>query len=249
MIRASNAAWAAAPGDAIADRVGALDWPRIGAELDEMGAAITGPLLTPEECAALIAAYDADAGYRSRVVMARHGYGRGEYRYYAYPLPSIVTALRAAMYPRLAPIANRWEGMLERPPSYPADLADYLERCHGAGQSRPTPLILKYGAGDYNRLHQDLYGALVFPLQLAIVLSRPGMDFTGGEFVLTEQKPRSQSRAEVVPLQQGEGVIFAVNQRPVRGARGIHRVAMRHGVSRIRSGARYTLGVIFHDAA
>lgn len=233
----------------IARRIEALDWARIAAELDEHGCAATGQILTPAECAELAMGYDRDVSFRSRVVMARHGYGRGEYRYYAYPLPDPVAALRATLYPRLAIVANRWEKALGRDAIYPADLGTFLERCHGAGQSRPTPLILKYGVGDYNRLHQDLYGALAFPLQATFLLSRPGDDFSGGEFVLTEQRPRTQSRAEIVPLAQGEGVIFAVNQRPVRGSRGIYRVAMRHGVSRVRSGKRFTLGIIFHDAA
>ena len=232
----------------LAERVGALDWNRIEAELDERGSATTGPILTAAECAGLVGAYDDDAGFRSRVIMARHGFGRGEYRYFAYPLPAAVAALRAALYPPLASVANRWATALGTADDYPDDHARYLAGCHKAGQRRPTPLILKYGAGDYNRLHQDLYGDLVFPLQAAFLLSKPGTDFTGGEFVLTEQRPRMQSRAEVVPLSQGEAVIFAVNQRPVRGARGVYRVAMRHGVSRLRSGQRFTLGIIFHDA-
>jgi hypothetical protein len=232
-----------------ASRIASLDWTRIRAELEEFGCARTGPILTPPECGALIAGYDRDAAFRSRVVMARHGYGRGEYRYFAYPLPPIVASLRSALYPRLAPIANHWARLLGQEESYPADLALFVERCHGAGQSRPTPLILKYGPGDYNRLHQDLYGALAFPLQATFLLSRPGTDFDGGELVLTEHSPRQQSRAEIVPLTQGEGVLFAVNQRPVRGARGYRRVAMRHGVSRLRAGNRFTLGIIFHDAA
>ena len=233
----------------IASRIAALDWTRIRAELEEFGCARTGPVLTPAECAGLIGTYDHDAAFRSRVVMARHGYGRGEYRYFAYPLPQLVASLRSALYPRLVPIANDWMRKLDEETVYPADLALFLERCHGAGQSRPTPLILKYGPGDYNRLHQDLYGALAFPLQAAFLLSRPGADFEGGAFVLTEHSPRQQSRAEVVPLAQGEGIIFAVNQRPVRGARGWRRVAMRHGVSRLHAGGRFTLGIIFHDAA
>jgi hypothetical protein len=233
----------------IAARIAGLDWARIGAELEEFGCARTGPVLTPVECAYLTAFYDRDAAFRSRVVMARHGYGRGEYRYFAYPLPDPVAALRSALYPRLAPIANGWEAALGRDQAYPADLDAFLDRCHGAGQGRPTPLILKYGPGDYNRLHQDLYGALAFPLQAAFLLSRPEADFIGGELVLTEQSPRRQSRAEVVTLAQGEGAIFAVDARPVRGARGYRRVAMRHGVSRVRSGSRLALGIIFHDAA
>ena len=232
----------------LADRVGALDWAGIGADLDAQGCATTGAVLAPGECATLAAAYDADAPFRSRVVMARHGFGQGEYKYYAYPLPEPVAALRAALYPRLAEVANRWDAALGREAQFPPDHAAYLARCHEAGQARPTPLLLRYGPGDYNCLHQDLYGALHFPLQVAFLLDEPGRDFEGGEFVLTEQRPRMQSRAEVVPLRRGEGVVFAVNQRPVRGARGTYRVAMRHGVSRLRSGRRHTLGVIFHDA-
>jgi hypothetical protein len=232
----------------IAVRIAALDWGRIGKELDGFGAAVTGPLLTPPECRDLASAYGDDGAFRSRVVMARHGFGRGEYKYYAYPLPEPIGELRAALYPRLAPIANRWEETLGRPAAFPPEHRAFLERCHSAGQKRPTPLLLRYGEGDYNCLHQDLYGELAFPLQVAFLLSRPGEDFMGGEFVLTEQRPRMQSRAEVVSLRQGEGVIFAVNQRPMQGGRGAYRVAMRHGVSRLRSGERFTLGVIFHDA-
>ncbi len=228
--------------------VAALDWTRIGADLDAVGCAVTGPLIPPQICAALAGGYDEDAAFRSRVVMARHGFGRGEYRYYAYPLPGAVQALRTALYAPLAMVANRWAAALGRPDGFPDGHADYLARCHAAGQVRPTPLLLQYGPGDYNCLHQDLYGDLHFPLQIAILLSRPGAGFTGGEFVLTEQRPRMQSRAEVVALQQGEGVVFAVNQRPVQGARSTYRVTMRHGVSRLRSGQRHTLGIIFHDA-
>jgi hypothetical protein len=233
----------------IAARAAALDWAAIHAALDGAGAATTGPLLSPAECAALAAAYDDDAAFRSRVVMARHGYGRGEYRYFAYPLPDLVATLRTALYERLAPIANAWNAALGLPVRYPPDHAGFLARCHAAGQTRPTPLLLRYGTGDYNCLHQDLYGEHVFPLQVACLLAEPGTDFTGGEFVLTEQRPRMQSRAEVVALARGEGVIFAVHRRPVRGARGVTRVNLRHGVSRLRSGRRHTLGVIFHDAA
>jgi hypothetical protein len=218
-----------------------LDWERIAAELDEKGCATTPPILAAKQCRELIGAYDDEARFRSRVVMARHNFGRGEYKYFAYPLPKIVADLRAALYPHLAEIANRWEG------GFPDTLAAYIARCHRAGQTRPTPLMLKYGAGDYNCLHQDLYGEMVFPLQATILLSDP-REFDGGEFVMTEQRPRMQSRAEVVKLTQGAAVIFAVNRRPVQGARGTYRVAMRHGVSRIRSGARFTLGIIFHDA-
>jgi uncharacterized protein len=229
-------------------RADALDWARIGSELDQHGCAVTGPLLAPEACAGLIESYDDEARFRSRIVMARHGFGQGEYKYFAAPLPATVAALRAGFYPKLAEIANRWNERLGAAPRFPATLDDYLARCHKAGQKRPTPLLLKYGPGDYNCLHQDLYGEHVFPLQLAILLSDPARDFSGGEFVLTEQRPRRQSRVEVVPLRQGEGVIFPVHHRPVAGTRGTYRVTMRHGVSRLRSGHRMTLGIIFHDA-
>ncbi len=232
-----------------AGRLEALDWPALEAALDARGYAMTGSLLAPAECAALVAGYERDALFRSRVVMARHGFGSGEYKYYAYPLPPTVASLRAALYARLAPIANRWERALGGGGDYPPAHEAYLARCRAAGQSRPTPLLLSYVEGDYNCLHQDLNGALSFPLQATFLLSAPGADFDGGEFLLTEQRPRMQSRAEVVPLGQGEGVIFAVNQRPVQGVRGIYRVAMRHGVSRLRAGRRMTLGVIFHDAS
>jgi len=232
----------------IGERVARLDWAAMEADLDAFGCATTGPLLTAAECAGLASQYPVDRLFRSRVVMARHGFGRGEYRYYAYPLPDLVAGLRAAFYPRLAPLANRWEAALGRGGDYPAEHDRFLDRCHAAGQTRPTPLLLKYGAGDYNCLHQDLYGDLFFPLQVAFLLSVPGEDFTGGAFVLTEQRPRMQSRAEMVPLTQGEGVVFAVNQRPMAGTRGTYRVAMRHGVSRLQSGHRLTVGIIFHDA-
>jgi hypothetical protein len=205
-------------------------------------------LLAPEECAAIVAMYGEPAHFRSRIDMHRHAFGEGEYQYFAYPLPEIVAELRQATYPRLAPTANRWSEALGLGQPHPPDLEGYLELCHRSGQRRPTPLLLKYGPGDYNRLHQDLYGKLHFPLQMAILLSAPGRDFAGGEFVLTEQRPRTQSRVEVVPLAQGQAVIFAVNFRPTRGSRGYYRLAMRHGVSRVRSGSRYTLGIIFHDA-
>ena len=231
----------------IADRIDALDWERIGADLDTYGCA-TVPLSLSEECAALSSRYDDDDIYRSRVIMGRHGFGRGEYKYFAYPLPDIIASLRTALYPRLAEVANRWNEQLGLEQRFPAEHAAYLKRCHAAGQTKPTPLLLQYGAGDYNCLHQDVYGELVFPLQVAVLLSRPGEDFSGGEFVLTEQRPRMQSRAEVVPLRQGEGVIFPVHHRPVQGTRGVYRVIMRHGVSRLRDGQRHTLGVIFHDA-
>lgn len=230
------------------EQVSALDWPRIETDLNERGYATIGQILSAEQCRELAATYPDDTVFRSQVIMARHGFGRGEYKYFRYPLPEIIQALRTNLYPRLAKVANEWEQALGHEAAYPADHAAYLKKCHAAGQTRPTPLLLKYGAGDYNCLHQDLYGDLFFPLQVAFLLSEPGQGFSGGEFVLVEQRPRMQSRVEVVPLRQGEGVIFAVNQRPVRGSRGYYRVAMRHGVSRLRSGERYTLGVIFHDA-
>jgi hypothetical protein len=228
-------------------RLSGIDWQTVAAALDDRGHAATPPLLSPAECRALAALYDDEAAFRSRVVMARHGFGRGEYKYLRYPLPPAVEALRQAIYPRLAPIANHWCAALKEAGRFPASLDDYLAQCHGAGQLRPTPLILKYGAGDYNCLHQDLYGDHAFPLQLTVLLSDPGADFTGGEFALVEQRPRRQSKVEVVPLRQGEAVIFAVHHRPVEGTRGIYRVNQRHGVSRVRSGERYTLGIIFHD--
>jgi len=231
-----------------AARIAALDWEAIASSLDAYGCAVIGPLLDPKACAALAAHYDDDGRFRSRIVMGRHGFGRGEYKYFAYPLPDEVAALRTALYPRLAAIANHWNQAMGVELRYPAAHADYLARCHAAGQTKPTPLLLRYGAGDYNCLHQDLYGEHVFPLQATLLLSRPGADFAGGEFVLTEQRPRMQSRAEVVPLAQGQVVIFPVHHRPVQGTRGTYRVNMRHGVSRLRSGQRHTLGIIFHDA-
>jgi uncharacterized protein len=238
----------AAAARSLANKIAALDWERMAADLDAHGCATTGPLLTSEQCIALAETYGADGLFRSRVIMTRHGFGRGEYKYFAYPLPELVAALRGALYPPLADIANRWNEAMGIGVRYPGDHASYLARCHRAGQSKPTPLLLRYGAGDYNCLHQDLYGEHVFPLQTTFLLSRPGEDFTGGEFVLTEQRPRMQSRAEIVPLVQGEAVVFPVHHRPVRGTRGTYRVNMRHGVSRLRSGHRHTLGVIFHDA-
>jgi hypothetical protein len=229
-------------------RSAALNWSALAADLDAHGCATTGQLLTGDECAALAGAYEADALFRSRIVMARHGFGRGEYKYFAYPLPDIVSELRSMLYPPLAAIANDWNARMGIAVRYPDEHDAFLERCREARQGKPTPLLLQYGPGDYNCLHQDLYGEHVFPLQVAFLLSQPGADFTGGEFVLTEQRPRMQSRAEVVPLVQGEGVIFPVHHRPVQGTRGIYRVNMRHGVSRIRSGRRHTLGIIFHDA-
>jgi hypothetical protein len=217
--------------------------------LDERGSALLPGLLRPAECSSLANLYDQGELFRSHVVMARHGFGKGEYRYFAYPLPPLVAELRASLYARLAPIANRWHERMGIETRFPPTHAEFLERCHAAGQTRPTPLLLRYREGDYNCLHQDLYGAHVFPLQVAILLSRPADDFTGGEFVLTEQRPRMQSRVEVLPLEQGDAVVFAVNTRPQKGTRGDYRVAMRHGVSRLRSGERHTLGIIFHDAA
>jgi len=224
------------------------DWGAVQADLDEQGWALLPGLLGAGDCDAMKACYGPGPAFRSHVVMARHGFGQGEYRYFAYPLPPLVETLRTALYPHLAPIANRWHERMGIGVSFPQDHAAFLDRCHASGQTRPTPLLLRYGAGDYNCLHQDLYGEHVFPLQVAILLSEPGKDFSGGEFVLTEQRPRMQSRAEVVPLGKGDAVVFAVNQRPHRGVRGDYRVALRHGVSRIRSGHRHTLGIIFHDA-
>jgi hypothetical protein len=232
----------------IVEGVADLDWAAIAATLDTQGCAVIGRVLDADACAALAARYDDDALFRSRIVMARHGFGRGEYKYFAYPLPDAVAALRAALYPRLAAVANRWNDAMGVAVRYPDSHDDFLARCHAAGQSKPTPLLLRYREGDYNCLHQDLYGEHVFPLQATLLLSRPGADFSGGEFVLTEQRPRMQSRAEVVPLSQGEMVIFPVHHRPVQGMRGTYRVNMRHGVSRLRSGHRHTLGIIFHDA-
>ena len=226
-----------------------IDWRSASERLDSSGHALLPRLLAPSECRDLAALYSDDSRFRARVLMHRHGFGRGEYKYFAYPLPAAVGELRAALYPRLAPIANEWSRRLGGEPRFPLTLAAFLARCHAAGQVKPTPLLLKYGPEDYNCLHQDLYGEWVFPLQLTVLLSQPGGDFTGGEFVLTEQRPRMQSRAEVVPLEQGDAVVFAVRHRPVRGTRGDYRVNFRHGVSRVHSGRRYTLGVIFHDAS
>ncbi|HEX5435884.1 MAG TPA: 2OG-Fe(II) oxygenase [Gemmatimonadaceae bacterium] len=238
-----------AMGSSIASRVQAYAWPDIGRHLDANGWAMLNRILSPEECRALAGLYEGDGSFRKHIVMARHGFGQGEYKYFAYPLPRIIAELRASIYPRLAPIADRWNEAMGIDVRYPAEHAQFLERCHAAGQTRPTPLLLQYGEGDYNALHQDLYGEHVFPFQVVFLLSRPGEDFTGGEFVLVEQRPRMQSRAEVVPLQQGDAAIFAVHHRPVQGTRGFYRVKLRHGVSRIRSGHRHTMGVIFHDAA
>ena len=224
------------------------DWDRLTNDLDAQGSAVVENLLDHEECHSVAALYSQDDRFRSRVVMGRHGFGRGEYKYFAYPLPRRVAELRSTLYPRLAPIANRWNESLGIETRYPGKHSEFLARCAEAGQSRPTPLLLQYEAGDYNCLHQDLYGEHVFPLQVAILLSQPDKDFTGGEFVITEQRPRMQSRAEVIPLRQGDAVIFAVHHRPVKGSRGVYRVNLRHGVSRVRSGHRHTLGIIFHDA-
>jgi uncharacterized protein len=228
--------------------IGALDWERIGGELDAQGSKVIPGLLDQAQCEVLAGLYRQDEIFRSRVVMGRHGFGRGEYRYFSYPLPEIIAGLREAFYPRLAPIANRWNAAMGIETRYPERHAEFITHCHAAGQTRPTPLLLQYGVDDYNCLHQDLYGEHVFPLQLAILLSEPGRDFSGGEFVLTEQRPRMQSRPEVVPLRQGDAVVFAVHHRPVQGTRGVYRVNLRHGVSRLRSGQRHTLGIIFHDA-
>jgi hypothetical protein len=236
------------PSADIAARVGAIDWAAATADLDAQGCAVLKGLLSPDECQALAALYPDDARFRSKVVMGRHGFGRGEYKYFAYPLPDPIAEMRPLLYAGLREVANRWNEAMGIDIRYPESHQAFLKRCHAAGQTRPTPLLLQYGAGDYNCLHQDLYGEHVFPLQVAILLSEPGRDFAGGEFVLTEQRPRMQSRPEVVPLAQGDAVAFAVHFRPVQGTRGFYRVNLRHGVSRIRSGHRHTLGVIFHDA-
>ena len=232
-----------------AREVSTIDWAEVGDDLDEQGSALIPGLLTPDQCVAMAALYAEDAPFRSRVVMERHGFGRGEYKYFDYPLPGLVAGLRETVYPQLAPIANRWNQAMGLDVRYPPQHAEFIARCHAAGQSRPTPLLLQYGPQDYNCLHQDLYGEQVFPLQLVVLLSEPGRDFTGGEFVLTEQRPRMQSRPMVLPLRQGDAAVIAVHQRPVQGTRGVYRVHLRHGVSRVRSGRRHTLGIIFHDAA
>jgi hypothetical protein len=226
-----------------------IDWAGLENELDFQGSAVIKNLVPPDACATLAALYPDDARFRSRVVMRRHGFGQGEYKYFSYPLPAKIEELRTMLYPPLAAIANRWNAAMRIEARFPDRHAAFIKRCHAAGQRRPTPLLLRYGAGDYNCLHQDLYGEHVFPLQLTLLLSQPGRDFTGGEFVMTEQRPRMQSRAEVVPLRQGDAVVFAVNERPVKGTRGAYRVKLRHGVSRVRSGERHTAGIIFHDAA
>jgi hypothetical protein len=231
-----------------ASRIEKLDWQQIARELNGQGSATLKSVLTPDECRALTGLYSNETGFRSRVVMGSHGFGRGEYKYFSYPLPGVVQGLRTTLYRELAPIANQWNEAMGIEVRYPHEHADFIQRCHDAGQIRPTPLLLQYGVGDYNCLHQDLYGEHVFPIQVAFLLSEPGRDFTGGEFVLTEQRPRMQSRPEVVPLRQGDAVGFAVHHRPVQGKRGIYRVNLRHGVSCLRSGQRHTVGIIFHDA-
>jgi hypothetical protein len=235
-------------GKDVTERLRAVDWEGVSQELEARGSAMIERLITSAECDALAELYRKDGLFRSRVVMESHGFGRGEYKYFSYPLPDIIYGLRTAIYPRLVPIANRWNTAMGINVRYPEKHADFIERCHKAGQVKPTPLLLQYGADDYNCLHQDLYGEHVFPLQVTILLSEPERDFTGGEFVLTEQRPRMQSRPEVVPLRQGDAVVFAVNQRPMQGTRGVYRVKLRHGVSRVRSGHRHTAGIIFHDA-
>jgi hypothetical protein len=246
--RAATARKAVGAAAGLAVHIAGMDWHSIERDLDAQGYAVAPGLLTADECAAMAAQYAQPALFRSRVVMGQHGFGSGEYQYFRYPLPSLIAALRQALYGPLARIANRWHEVMQMEARFPPEHTDFLARCHAAGQQRPTPLLLQYQAGDYNCLHQDLYGEHVFPLQVAVLLSRPGKDFEGGEFVLTEQRPRMQSRVEVVPLRQGDAVIFAVNQRPVNGTRGAYRVQLRHGVSRLRAGMRHTLGIIFHDA-
>jgi len=229
--------------------IASLDWGRVAADLDTRGHAVLAELVSPADCRALASLYALDTGFRSRIVMARHGFGRGEYKYFAEPLPELVQRLRTELYPHLAPVANRWNEALGIAMRFPADHATFRAQCRDAGQTKPTPLLLQYQAGDFNCLHQDVYGDLVFPVQVAVLLSEPGQDFAGGEFVMTEQRPRMQSRADVIPLRQGDAVVFAVRHRPVQGTRGVYRVNLRHGVSQIRSGQRHTVGIIFHDAA
>jgi uncharacterized protein len=234
--------------ETVQERMADVAWDRVEADLDGRGFAVIEGLLNPLQCRSVAALYPDNARFRSHIVMARHGFGRGEYKYFAYELPELVAELRQATYPHLSRVANHWNEEMGIDTRYPAEHAAFLERCHDAGQVRPTPLLLQYGPGDFNCLHQDLYGEHAFPLQMAVLLSEPGQDFTGGEFVLTEQRPRKQSRAAVVPLTRGDAVIFAVHHRPVRGTRGVYRVNLRHGVSEVRSGRRHTLGIIFHDA-
>jgi hypothetical protein len=243
----SSSASLADPKAPVQRRIGAVDWERVEADLAAQGFAVVEGLLGEKECRSIAGLYPDEARFRSHIVMARHGFGRGEYKYFAYPLPDLIGALRSALYPHLARVANRWNEALGIDVRYPAEHKAFLKRCHDAGQVRPTPLLLQYGPGDFNCLHQDLYGEHVFPLQVAILLSEPGDDFTGGEFVLTEQRPRMQSRAAVVPLRRGDAVVFAVHHRPVRGTKGTYRVNLRHGVSVVRTGSRHTVGIIFHD--
>ncbi|RYU62547.1 proline hydroxylase [Methylolobus aquaticus] len=230
-------------------RIESYDWEQVGRELDDQGNAVLERLLSADDCRHLAGLYPDEHRFRSRIVMTRHGFGQGEYQYFRYPLPDLVESLRTELYAYLAPIANQWNEAMGSEARYPATLTEFLQRCRAAGQGLPTPLLLRYETGDYNCLHQDLYGEEVFPLQMAVLLSEPGSDFSGGEFVMTEQRPRMQSRVEVVPLRQGDAVVFAVHHRPVAGTRGHYRVRLRHGVSRIRSGSRYTLGIMFHDAS
>jgi hypothetical protein len=232
----------------VEERLWRYDWDAVVTNLDAQGNAVLGKLLTPEECVEVAALYPYEENFRSHVVMVRHGFGKGEYRYFKYPLPELLGGLRTALYPRLSAVANAWNERMDIAQRYPESHSEFLKLCHDAGQTRPTPLLLQYATGDFNALHQDLYGDLAFPIQVAVLLSEPGRDFTGGEFVLTEQRPRMQSRVEVVPLHQGDAVAFAVHNRPVRGTKGNYRVNLRHGVSRLRSGHRHTVGVIFHDA-
>ena len=234
--------------NSIAERVEAVSWQQVSRQLDAEGNAIIPSILSPDECDKIRGLYEKKNIFRSNIVMERHGFGRGEYRYFSYPLPDVIAVLRTSIYPHLVPIANSWNETLKIEVRYPTKHADFIDRCHRAGQEKPTPLLLKYGTDDYNCLHQDLYGPHVFPLQVAILLSEPDQDFTGGEFVMTEQRPRMQSRPMVVPLHKGDGVVFAVHNRPAEGKKGRYRVNLRHGVSRLRSGSRYTLGIIFHDA-
>jgi uncharacterized protein len=235
-------------GAGIERRIDGVDWPRVSTELDAQGWAILPNLLSPAEADAIAGLYSQDEGFRSRVVMASHGFGRGEYKYFSYPLPNLIQSLRTSTYPRLAPIANRWQARMGKEVRFPDDHAAFLERCHQAGQTRPTPLLLEYGPDDYNCLHRDLYGEHVFPLQVAILLNQPGEDFTGGEFVMTEQRPRMQTRPMVLPLRKGDAAVFAVAGRPVKGLRGDYQVKLNHGVSKLHTGKRHTVGVIFHDA-
>ena len=236
------------PPNELVGRVAAIEWPEVEADLDAQGAAVIKGLLAPVDCHELSSLYQRDDIFRARVVMARHGFGRGEYRYFDYPLPPLIGVLRESLYAHLAPVANRWYDAMGMTARFPDRHSDFIDRCHAAGQEKPTPLLLQYGAGDYNCLHQDLYGEHVFPLQVAVLLEEPGRDFRGGEFVLVEQRPRLQTRAQVVDLRQGDAVVFAVRHRPVRGTRGFYRVNVRHGVSEMRAGHRHTLGIIFHDA-